>query len=150
MTFEWKWVKQKRYLCDCMLLFSCSVMSTSLWPNELQHTRLPCLSPSPGCLLKLMSIESMMPFNHLVLCRPLLLLPSIFPCIRVFSLCEGQLYIGMEGLIKSSAFSATVLPVLEVREEGFEGQMSLENEWGQVLCFLVAFGLSLFTWTQPD
>ena len=37
------------------------------------------------CLLKLISIESVMPFNHLVLCRPLLLLPSIFPSIRVFS-----------------------------------------------------------------
>ena len=85
MTFEWKWVKQKRCLCDCMLLFICSVVSTSLRPNELQHTRLPCLSPPPGCLLKLMSIESMMPFNHLVLCRPLLLPPSIFPSIRVFS-----------------------------------------------------------------
>ena len=36
-------------------------------------------------LLKLMSIESMMPSNHLILCRPLLLLPSIFPSIRVFS-----------------------------------------------------------------
>ena len=36
-------------------------------------------------LLKLMSIESIMPSNHLVLCRPLLLLPSIFPSIRVFS-----------------------------------------------------------------
>ena len=36
-------------------------------------------------LLKLMSIESVMPSNHLVLCRPLLLLPSIFPSIRVFS-----------------------------------------------------------------
>ena len=35
-------------------------------------------------LLKLMSIESVMPFNHLILCRPLLL-PSVFPCIRVFS-----------------------------------------------------------------
>ena len=35
-------------------------------------------------LLKLMSIESVMPFNHLILCRPLLLLPSIFPSIRVF------------------------------------------------------------------
>ena len=35
-------------------------------------------------LLKLMSIESMMPFNHLILCR-LLLLPSVFPSIRVFS-----------------------------------------------------------------
>ena len=36
-------------------------------------------------LLKLMSIESVMPYNHLILCRPLLLLPSIFPSIRVFS-----------------------------------------------------------------
>ena len=36
-------------------------------------------------LLKLMSIESVMPSNHLILCRPLLLTPSIFPSIRVFS-----------------------------------------------------------------
>ena len=36
-------------------------------------------------LLKLMSIESVMPSNHLVLCHPLLLLPSVFPSIRVFS-----------------------------------------------------------------
>ena len=36
-------------------------------------------------LLKLMSIESMMPSNHLILCHPLILLPSIFPSIRVFS-----------------------------------------------------------------
>ena len=36
-------------------------------------------------LLNLMSIESVMPFNHLILCRPLLLSPSIFPSIRVFS-----------------------------------------------------------------
>ena len=38
-----------------------------------------------GSLLKLMSIESVMPSNHLILCRPLLLLPSIFPSIKVFS-----------------------------------------------------------------
>ena len=43
-------------------------------------------------LLKLMSIESMMPSNHLILCRPLLLLPSVFPSIRVFS-NESGLYI---------------------------------------------------------
>ena len=36
-------------------------------------------------LLKLMSIESVMPFNHLILCCPLLILPSVFPNIRVFS-----------------------------------------------------------------
>ena len=40
---------------------------------------------SSQSLLKLMSIESVMPYNHLILCRPLLLLPSIFPSIRVFS-----------------------------------------------------------------
>ena len=39
----------------------------------------------PWSLLKLMSIESVMPSNHLILCRPLLLLLSIFPSIRVFS-----------------------------------------------------------------
>ena len=43
-------------------------------------------------LLKLMSIELVMPSNHLILCRPLLLLPSIFPSIRVFS-NESALYI---------------------------------------------------------
>ena len=43
-------------------------------------------------LLKLMSIESMMPSNHLILCHPLLFLPSIFPSIRVFS-SESVLYI---------------------------------------------------------
>ena len=40
---------------------------------------------NPWSLLKLMSIELVMPSNHLILCHPLLLLPSIFPSIRVFS-----------------------------------------------------------------
>ena len=40
---------------------------------------------NPWSLRKLMSIESVMPSNHLILCRPLVLLPSIFPSIRVFS-----------------------------------------------------------------
>ena len=61
--------------------FSCSLMSDSLQPHELQHTRPPCPSPTPG---KLMSIESVMPSSHLILCRPLLLLPPIPPSIRVF------------------------------------------------------------------
>ena len=49
----------------------------------MHSTRLPCPSYSQS-LLKLMSIESVMPSNHLILCCPLLL-PSIFPSIRVFS-----------------------------------------------------------------
>ena len=70
------------------LLFSHQVMSYSSWPHGLQHARLLCPSPtslSNTNLLKLRSIESVMPYNHLILCRPLLLLPSVFPTIRVFS-----------------------------------------------------------------
>ena len=66
-------------------------MSDSLQPYGLQHARLPCPSPSPG-FLKLMSIESVMPSSHLVLRLPLLLLPSIFPSIGVFS-SESALHI---------------------------------------------------------
>ena len=60
-------------------------MSDSLQPHGLQHARPPCPSPTPGVLLKLMSTELGMPSNLLILCCPLLLLPSIFPSIRVFS-----------------------------------------------------------------
>ena len=51
--------------------------------THVQHSRLPCPSPSPG--VRSNSIESVMPSNHLILCHPLLLLPSVFPNIRVFS-----------------------------------------------------------------
>ena len=60
-------------------------MSDSLRPHESQHTKPPCTSPTPGSSFRLMSIESVMPSSHLILCRPLLLLPPIFPSIRVFS-----------------------------------------------------------------
>ena len=72
----------------CPLLFSHQVVSYSSRPHGLQHARLLCPSPTSSSntnLLKPMSIESVMPSNHLILCRPLLLLPSIFPSIRVFS-----------------------------------------------------------------
>ena len=68
---------------------SCSVQS-------LSHVRLFATPGTAACqaslsitssrrLLKLMSIKSVMPSNHLILCRPLLLLPSVFPSTRVFS-----------------------------------------------------------------
>ena len=66
--------------------FSHSVVSDSLWPHRLQHTRQASLSSTNSqSLLKLMFIELVMPSNHLILCHPLLLPPSIFPSIRVFS-----------------------------------------------------------------
>ena len=65
--------------------FSRSVMSYFLQPHGLQQAR-PYLSiTNSQILLRLMSIESVMPSNHLNLCRPLLLPLSIFPSIRVFS-----------------------------------------------------------------
>ena len=66
--------------------FSHSVVSHSLRPHGLTAARQASLSiASSRSLLKLMSIESVMPSNHLILCQPLLLLPSIFPSISVFS-----------------------------------------------------------------
>ena len=72
-----------------LLLYSYSVMSDSLWPHGLQ-TSLSFTIPQSWP--KLMSIESMMPSNHLIHYHPLLLLPSIFLSIRVFS-NEPALYI---------------------------------------------------------
>ena len=61
-------------------------MSHSLRPHGLQHTRPPCPSPTPGIYSNSCSLsQSVMPSNHLILCCPLLLPPSIFPSIRVFS-----------------------------------------------------------------
>ena len=66
-------------------------MSGSLRPHESQHTSIPCPSLSPGvCSDSCLSM--VMPSNHLILCRPLLLLPSIFPSNRVFS-SESALHI---------------------------------------------------------
>ena len=61
-----------------------SVVSNSLQPRETQHARPPCPIINSRSPHKPMSIESVMPPNHLILCHPLLL-PSIFPNIRVFS-----------------------------------------------------------------
>ena len=86
---------KKSSLLTCQLIssvqFSHSVVSDSWRPHGLQPARLPHLSPTPRAYSD-SSIESMMPSNHLILCWPLLLPPSIFPSIRVFS-SESALHI---------------------------------------------------------
>ena len=64
------------------LLFSCIQLFATPWTAACQASLSFTNSPS---LHKLMSIKSVMPFNHLILCQPLLLLPSIFPSISFFS-----------------------------------------------------------------
>ena len=62
-------------------LLSCVRLSLTSWTAMLQASLCFTITLS---LLKLMSIESVMPSNHLILCHPLLFLPSIFSSIRVF------------------------------------------------------------------
>ena len=63
-----------------------SVMSDSLGPHGLQHTRLPCSSPTPRAFSNSCPLSQWChPSNHLILCHPLLLQPSTLSSIRVFS-----------------------------------------------------------------
>ena len=74
------------YIYMTHILHGTHMYKNTVVPTDcMQHTSLPCHFSVSQNLLKLMSIESMMPSNHLLLCCPLLLLPSIFPGIRVFS-----------------------------------------------------------------
>ena len=81
-------------LCDPM---DCSMLGFSVLPISWS-------------LLKLMSIESVMPSNHLILCHPLFLLSSIFPSIPVFSNVMSQLFTSGGQSIGASA-SASILPI---------------------------------------
>ena len=104
--------------------FSRSVMSNSLQPHEPQHARPPCPSPTPRVYPKLMSITSVMPSSHLILCRPLLLLPSIFPSIRVSSI-ESVLRIRWP---KYWSFSFNISPSNE-----HPGLVSFRMDWLDLL-----------------
>ena len=72
------------FACLKVVQFSCSAVSDSAIPWTAAHQASLSFTIS-WSLLKLVSIKSVMPSNHLILCHPLLLLPSIFSSIRVFS-----------------------------------------------------------------
>ena len=112
------------------LLFSCFDSSLSLTfvvVQLLSHVLLFVTSRTAACqaslpftisqnLLKLMSIESVMPSNHLILCHPLLLLPSIFPSIRVFS-------------------KESVLPIRWPKYWSFNFSISPSSEYSELISF---------------
>ena len=99
-------------------------MSDSLPPHRLQHARLPCPIAISRSLLKLMSIESVMASNHLILCRPLLLPPSNFPSFRVFS-SESALHIRWT---KYWSFSFSIS-----RPNKYSGLISFRMDWSDLL-----------------
>ena len=105
------------------MLFGCSVVSDSAtpWAAAGQAFLSSTISWS---LPKLLSIESVMPSNHPILCRPLLLLPSIFPSIRVLS-NESALH---TRLLKYWSFSFSNSPSNE-----YSGLISFGIDWFDLL-----------------
>ena len=98
-------------------LFSCVRFHATPWTVALPASQSFTISRSS---LKLMSIESVMPSNRLILCCPLLLLPSIFPSIRVFS-NEPVLYIRWP---KDWNFSFSISP-----SNDYSGLISFRIDW---------------------
>ena len=103
--------------------FSCSVVSDSLWLHGLQHARLPCPSLIPGVYSNSCPLSQWC-HSHLILCRPLLLLPSIFPSIRAF-FNESVLRIRWP---KYWSFSFNISPSNE-----YSGLMSFRMDWLDLL-----------------
>ena len=109
----------------CMLLLCCSAAKSCSTLCNPMKARQPSLSFTIfQCLLKLMSIESVMPSNDLILCHPLLLLPSVFPSIRLFS-NELALHIRWP---KDWSFSFSISPSNE-----YSGLISFRIHWFDLL-----------------
>ena len=104
--------------------FSRSVMSDFLWPHGPQQCQASLSITNSRSPPKPMSIESVMPSNCLILCHPLLLLPSIFPSIRVFS-NESALHIRWP---KYWSFSFSISPSNE-----YFGLISFRIDWLDLL-----------------
>ena len=115
--------------------FSCSVMSDFLRPPWSAARQASLSITNSQSLLKLMCIESVMPFNHLILCHLLLLWPSVFPSIRVFS-SELVLHIRWP---KYQSFSFSTSPSKEY---------SIRIAWLDINPHILATYLSLISlWT---
>ena len=98
-------------------MFSCVQFFVTSWTAALKASLSFTISQN---LLKLMSIELVMPSNHLILCFPLLFLPLIFPSIRVFS-NELVLHIRWP---KYWSFSFSISPLNE-----YSGSISFRMDW---------------------
>ena len=105
-----------------------SLSHVQLFATPWTTARQAFLSTNSQSLLKLMSIESVMLSNHLILCRPLLLPPSIFPSIRVFS-NESVLHIRW---LKYWSFSFSITPSNE-----YSGLISFRMDWLDLLAVQV-------------
>ena len=113
------WITRYIHFISVQLLSRFRLFAT----HGLHHARSPCPSPTPGACSN-SSIELAMPSNHLILCHPLLLLPSIFPSIRVFA-NESALRIRWP---KYWSFSFSISPFNE-----YSGLISFTIDWFDLL-----------------
>ena len=102
-------------LTNCSIQFSCSVMSDSLQPHGLQQARLPCPKPTPGVYSNSCPL-SWWCHPTISSCCPLLLPPSIFPSIRVFS-------------------NESALRIRWPKYWSFSSSISLSNEYSGLISF---------------
>ena len=109
------------HCCYCSVAKSCPTLCNT---HELHRKPGPLTFTVSRSLLKFMSFQSMMPFNHLILCHCLLPLPSIFPRIRIFS-SESALHIRWP---KYWSFSFSINPSNE-----YSGLISFRIDWFDVL-----------------
>ena len=105
--------------------FSHSVMSNTSWPHGLHHARLPVHHQLPE--LAQTHVHWVSDAIHLILCRPLLLLPSIFPSIGVFS---NESVLPIRGQSTRASTSASVLPknIQDWFPLGWTGWISLQSK----------------------
>ena len=120
---RWWWTRIALELTISSVQFSHSVVSDSLRPHESQHARPPCPSPTPGVHSDSRP-SSQWSSSHLILCRPLLLLPPIPPSIRVFS-NESALCMRWP---KYWSFSFSIIPSKEI-----PGLISFRMDWLNLL-----------------
>ena len=137
--------------CDLVLQFNCSVVSDSAipWTAARQASLSITNSQSP---LKLMSTESVMPSNHLILCCPLLP-PSIFPSISVFQMSRFFTS-GGQSIGVSASKSVLQMNIQEWFPLGWTGLISLQsNGLSRVFSNTTVqkhqfFGAQLFFWSK--
>ena len=99
-------------------------------------------------LLTLMSIESVMPSNHLILCYHFLLLPSVFPSVRFFSM--SQLFTsGGQSIGASASASALSMNTQDWSPLGWTGLTSLQSKWLSGVLFSTTFPKHEFFGAQP-
>ena len=123
----WNYIPSKKTYTLIHTQFSSVTQSCPTLCDRIDYSMLVLSIKNSWSLLKLMSIESVMPSNHLILCRPLLLLPSIFPSIRVFQMSQfftsGGQRIGV-----SASTSVFPMNIQDWFPLGWTGWISLQSK----------------------